>query len=167
MRLPRRVFLAISVLGLMATVPVFADAGGPAAGLLVGGSLVVLLQLWIVGSEFLYLTWIFRGVPNRRLLWWSVAINACSALVGVIWIWFFLQAFLSNAYNRPEGRVMAFMPAAYALSVLIEWLVLYALQRGREDSKGCAALFGHAALFNALSYSGLVAILFWAVRSRL
>lgn len=145
-------FLAISL-------PALADTADPLALLLGGGLAFAVLQAWIIGSEFAYLHFLYRAVSWRRVLWWTVAINVCSALIGAVVTCVFLGNFLSYVRDRSVHVLLITIVAGYFVSVPIEWAVLWALQRRSERPLAGVRLLGHAFGFNALSYVGFFVLL--------
>ncbi len=105
MRPSRAHALAFSAVLLSFSLPALAD--GPSAMLFVyfGGAIFLVLQLWIVASEFIYLALLLRGPSKLKILWWTVLINMASALVGLIPTILF---YFVNPRRTPSGGMGRF-----------------------------------------------------------
>lgn len=143
---------------LLSSTPAYADGPEPAFLLYVGIGAFCIVQVWIVTSEFIYLAFLFKGLPKLRVLWWAVLINLASAVVGIVPLIFF-QFFLNVEQTQNLFRPLAlFTLITYPISAVVEGWLLYLLSK-HSCNKPTRYLVAHSFGFNAISYCGLLLLL--------
>lgn len=143
---------------LLYAAPVYADGPEPAFFLYLGVGVFCVIQVWIVASEFIYLAFLFKGLPKLRVLWWTVLINLGSALVGIVPLIVFQLSFSTRENSNPFVNLAILVGVTYPITVVIEGRFIYLLSRN-SYTRPFKNLLAHSFGFNAVSYSGLLLLL--------
>ena len=155
----RRIALFGTLLALAA--PVYADGPEPAFFVYMGIGVFCVVQVWVVTSEFIYLSFLFKGLSKLRVLWWAILINLGSSIVGIIPQIIYFQILLSDVNIQNIFVSLAvFVVITYPITVVVEGWFLYLLAKGSCE-RTMRNLVVHSFGFNAVSYSGLLLLLAW------
>ncbi len=139
------------------TLPAFSGESAPPGALFFMIILPLsLMGLWMVSVKYIYFQYLMKQVAKRMLFKWSVVISACSTSAVLLLI-SKLEAILDKVSLEGDiSRIIVLFIAAYFCSALVEWPVLYWLQR-RHSQIGAWSLMKHAFRFNGVGYGGLAA----------
>ena len=153
--------LALLGILLLYAAPVYADGPEPAFFVYLGIGIFCVVQVWVVTSEFIYLTFLFKALSKLRVLWWTVLINLGSSVVGIIpQIIYFQILLVGEQVQNIFVSFALFVVITYPITVVVEGWLLYLLAR-RSCNRRMRNLVAHSFGFNAVSYSGLLLLLAW------
>lgn len=162
---------SIALWGCFASLAVFADDALPQFWVL-GIDVFLWGAIWVVMSEATYCLIRLQRLGVFRSLFVVVTINSLTTFLGLLWvvvapneIALFLgrgfngtnyEGLLSEPYYQVYGVLLAFL-IGYLSSSILEAVPFWHLVKGREPMPFMQSL-KHSALFNGLSYTGLVLI---------
>jgi hypothetical protein len=134
------------------------DAGGPVLLLAIASPFVLALMIVIVLLEGVLLC-VMKWHPSwLNCMLYSLAANAVSTVAGCV-LTFVLQAFMGSSLSADQALQLALpLLVAFVITVLLEWLILVALQPAKKREAWKPAL-----LINIASYIVIAVFVTWGI----
>jgi hypothetical protein len=134
------------------------DAGGPVVLLIFAVPFVAIIMITVVVLEGVLLRVMKWHASWLNCMLYSLAANAVSTLAGCV-LAFVVQAFVGQSLSADQVLQLAPpMIVAFIISVLLEWLILAALQPARKREALKPAL-----IINIASYIVIALFTVWGV----